>query len=117
MLSVDYGGDFSLANTDVIPAGSQTLGSGVDIVVVDGSPSDTVSSTFHRASHRPANCSPDSVRRRTSETIHHVGRDKPARASQSVPTSSMGLEFFASYLVRKGEIELLHLLKHVRMHG
>ncbi|WP_353415666.1 hypothetical protein, partial [Haloferula helveola] len=42
VLSVDYGGDLALSNSDVIPLTSQTLGSGVEVVVVDGSPTDTV---------------------------------------------------------------------------
>ncbi|GAA5478291.1 hypothetical protein Hhel01_01789 [Haloferula helveola] len=42
VLSVEYGPDLSFGNTDVIPLASQTLGSGVEVVVVDGSPTDTV---------------------------------------------------------------------------
>ncbi|BCX48444.1 hypothetical protein HAHE_23520 [Haloferula helveola] len=42
VLSVEYGSDLSFGNTDVIPLTSQTLGSGVEVVVVDGSPTDTV---------------------------------------------------------------------------
>ncbi|BCX48445.1 hypothetical protein HAHE_23530 [Haloferula helveola] len=42
VLSVEYGPDLSFGNTDAIPLTSQTLGSGVEVVVVDGSPTDTV---------------------------------------------------------------------------
>ncbi|BCX48446.1 hypothetical protein HAHE_23540 [Haloferula helveola] len=54
VLSVEYGPDLSFGNTDVIPLTSQTLGSGVEVVVVDGSPTDTVTikipDTFESAS-------------------------------------------------------------------
>ncbi|BCX48517.1 hypothetical protein HAHE_24250 [Haloferula helveola] len=42
VLSIDYSGDLGFGNTDVIPLTSQTLGSGVVVEVVDGSPTDSV---------------------------------------------------------------------------
>ncbi|BCX46294.1 VonWillebr and factor type A [Haloferula helveola] len=42
VLSVEYSGDLSFSNSDLIPLTRQTLPSGVVVEVVDGSPTDTV---------------------------------------------------------------------------